>query len=631
MKSSLGCAAAAPWLVSRRRGARNVKALLAIGAIVCLSSAVLHLKHGAFAAPPGLPRTPTLSLCNGEGGRPSIRSGGVPHSRHLLTGNHATAVDDPPAKKFWTESDAFKTTFNWLVLAYALTLGLESTDYVGPAFGALVDKIFAVVFYTEIVCRVSDVGAQRFASRRSNWLDSALMLVLGIDAYFLSGTETVFKNVLLLRFARLVRGFLRLSKIFEVLVDAPMWFQRVTGIFFFVALNAELKTQGIQSVVGMLGVFGALLALRSLGGERRATLVYKSLDPAKTFLVKWATLFFVPALVKLPLIQMPPGSQLVRLAILVVFGFFGTLVSTMGVASLFPPPKADQEPSQPVVSSTTAPAEPAYRPRLLGMYLAAMVVGLFYAGMGWVPYLAENCFMLAGTLVGFVGGMLSPALLRKIVHPMFVCVLAVWGSAYVWAMFAGPSSTFQTVVATYSAWPGAGALLTYMLGPAVVALGLLLYERRRMLAGEFVPMLGTSVVSAVISLFGTALAARALSLPGLLGASACLRSISSPFAADLVNVLQASPTFAIAMVVVTGFIGVSAAPPIFGLLKIKCARTRGLAMGASAHGLGTVALAETDKDAFPYSALGFLLVGISTSVIAQIPFVRTALLRIVFA
>mmetsp|Transcript_27130 Transcript_27130/g.78175 ORF Transcript_27130/g.78175 Transcript_27130/m.78175 type:complete len:171 (-) Transcript_27130:119-631(-) len=170
-----------------------------------------------------------------------------------------------------------------------------------------------------------------------------------------------------------------------------------------------------------------------------------------------------------------------------------------------------------------------------------------------------------------------------------------------------------------------------MLGPAVVALGVLLFERRRLLRAEVTPIIATSAVTSLASLLFTAVLARALGLPSELATASLLRCISSPFAADCAPLLNCSATFAITMVVVTGFIGVVLAPPIFDLLRMRSPRTRGLSMGAAAHGLGTVAMAESDPNAFPYSALGFVLVGTFTSALLQVAPLRQLLLRIVLA
>jgi len=257
-----------------------------------------------------------------------------------------------------------------------------------------------------------------------------------------------------------------------------------------------------------------------------------------------------------------------------------------------------------------------------------MLGGILFARLRLAPAVAQNTFMLGSSLLGFVSGMLAPARLQRFVHPMFACILTTWLAAAVWGGLAGLGTGFLGVLDAYSAWPGAGAVLSFMLGPTVVALGVLLYERRRLLFGELTPMVATSVLTTLVSLFYTAFLARALGLPSQLATASLLRCISSPFAGDLTGLLGASATFAIAMIVVTGFIGVILGPPIFTALRMRNPRTRGLAMGAAAHGLGTVALAQSDPDAFPYSALGFVLVGTATSALIQVPPLRSALLQI---
>lgn len=203
-------------------------------------------------------------------------------------------------------------------------------------------------------------------------------------------------------------------------------------------------------------------------------------------------------------------------------------------------------------------------------------------------------------------------------------ILGSWAAAALWAWQA-PGIGFLDVLQLYSNWPGAGYLLTLMLGPAVGALALLLYERRQLLRREFVPIFATSLLSGAVSMFGTALLARMLGLSKALAVASVSRCVTSAIASDIANTLGASQTFAIAMVVITGFIGTAAAPSLFSALKLKSARTRGLSMAASAHGLGTVSLAGTDEEAFPYSAVGFVLVAAASATLVQVPAVRSAL------
>ena len=52
---------------------------------------------------------------------------------------------------------------------------------------------------------------------------------------------------------------------------------------------------------------------------------------------------------------------------------------------------------------------------------------------------------------------------------------------------------------------------------------------------------------------------------------------------------------------------------------------RGLAAAATAHGLGTAALAGKEPEALPYCALSYAMCGIVATVLASVPLIRTGL------
>merc|ERR1712129_67341 len=94
------------------------------------------------------------------------------------------------------------------------------------------------------------------------------------------------------------------------------------------------------------------MGIQLLVGSGPADLVYRSLEPGKNFLVKWATLFFAPALVKIPLVHMHFSfSVFFKWAILLLGGCIASLMSTAGIACLFP-----QTVTQPAPAVVTAPA-----------------------------------------------------------------------------------------------------------------------------------------------------------------------------------------------------------------------------------------------------------------------------------
>lgn len=409
---------------------------------------------------------------------------------------------------------------------------------------------------------------------------------------------------------------------------------RIGGIAFFIAVDVQLKVMGITTpVAGLVGVLAAMLAVGAVLGDRAASTVFRALEPGYRFLVKWASLFFVPALVKLPLVWGQLGdASLLGLGALILLGFLGTFFSAAAIAGLFPA----TAPTGPAVTVAAPAAKAAgrvyprpgdpFKKRWLPVYMVGMSAALVGSHLGLLSQVAAQAsYMMCATLLGFAAGQALPKVVRDVFHPLFACIAASWTAAALWAAQAGPKIGFFDVLATYSAWPGAGAVLSFMLGPAVVALAMLLYERRQLIRRELVPIVCTCVASGALSLFGTALLAKLLGLPHFLGLAAVSRCVTSAIALDIAAVLHASPVFAVAMVVVTGFLGVALAPWLFKLLGMTSPRSRGLAMAASSHGLGTVSLSGTDNEAFPYSAVGFVIVGAASAAIVQVPQLRELL------
>lgn len=194
--------------------------------------------------------------------------------------------------------------------------------------------------------------------------------------------------------------------------------------------------------------------------------------------------------------------------------------------------------------------------------------------------------------------------------------------------------TFHSMLTSYkvqSMCPvhiGAGDVLLFMLGPAVVALACQMYDRKALMKDNIVEV-GTAVgVSSVGGLFGTALLVRLLDIGNpTLRLCSLSRNITSPLAMAIAGILGADVSLAVSMVVVTGLIGANFGATILDAAGIKDAVARGMGIGAAAHGLGTAAFAN-EKDAFPFAAISMALTASACTVLVSIPLVKKAALRL---
>jgi predicted murein hydrolase (TIGR00659 family) len=170
----------------------------------------------------------------------------------------------------------------------------------------------------------------------------------------------------------------------------------------------------------------------------------------------------------------------------------------------------------------------------------------------------------------------------------------------------------------YAAYDRGGRVLTFLLGPAVVALGLPLFRQMEEIGrrGRAV-LLSIAVGSAVGALSATAAAA-------LLGASdpvvrtLAARSVTTPIAMAIAGRVGGLPPLAAAVVIPSGIFGAVIGPPLLLRIGVRSRTAFGLALGAAAHGVGTARAAEEGDVEAASSGLAIGLMGVFTAVLAPL-------------
>ena len=191
-----------------------------------------------------------------------------------------------------------------------------------------------------------------------------------------------------------------------------------------------------------------------------------------------------------------------------------------------------------------------------------------------------------------------------------------------------------------------------LMNAAVSALGIRMFEARRVLAEQWRPLLGGAGLTSLGSLFGTAWAAGAAGLPPALGLALAQRSVMSALGMAGAEILGASPNLAVASILLTGVYGASLGPSLLQVLglgprprKPKAGGTeegmgeggagsepaggdhtvsRGVAMGTSAHAIGTAALMAEEPDAAAISSVALCVAGIVHTAVLSVPAAQRA-------
>jgi putative effector of murein hydrolase len=443
--------------------------------------------------------------------------------------------------------------------------------------------------------------------------------------------------------------------------------QAITSAAAFVALDIAFRrlfrawSIAFPSSLGACTVlFVTLLSLP----QNAAQGIFGALQPGAALLAKWLPVFFVPSLIALPLADSVGSAlEMAKIALVIVAGFSLTLLTTAfsvtAVRRLKSNPSKNDSPinvatttanvvdiGSPPPPPVTTVAKPPFTDELFHFLCASTAISaagtIFIAttappGVSMVhnsPWL--GAFLLCTTLNSFVFGARLPTQFKTLVHPLVTCTALTWTAMA--ALGVATRTTFFTLLSHYTVRAtaatargttmGAGNILLFLLGPAVVSLAVSMYERRRLMR-ENLAEVGTAIgVSTAGGLVGTALAVRWLNLASpFLRLSLLSRNITSPLAMAIAKILGADVSLAVSMVVVTGLIGANFGASILDAARVTDPVARGLGIGAAAHGLGTAAFAN-EKDAFPFAAIAMALTATAATVAVSIPLLRNCLIRL---
>ncbi|WP_416771640.1 LrgB family protein [Pseudomonas sp. RHF3.3-3] len=167
----------------------------------------------------------------------------------------------------------------------------------------------------------------------------------------------------------------------------------------------------------------------------------------------------------------------------------------------------------------------------------------------------------------------------------------------------------------YAEYRKSTEILGILLGPATVALAVPLYLNLRRIRQLFWPIFTTLVIGGVIAtglcvLLGWWFGAE----PRMLMTMAP-KSVTSPIAMLVAEQIGGVAALAAVFVLITGVIGAIAGPPMLTRLGVMRPEARGMALGMTAHAVGTsVALQESDECG-AFAALAMSLMGVTTAVL----------------
>lgn len=196
----------------------------------------------------------------------------------------------------------------------------------------------------------------------------------------------------------------------------------------------------------------------------------------------------------------------------------------------------------------------------------------------------------------------------KWLHPLFVTG-------------GGLIAMFVLLDIPYESYRQGGDLITFMLGPATVALGIPLYKQASRIRKRMAAILGGITVGSLSAIISSAVLVWLLGGTKELMLTMIPKSVTTPISVEIVRQLGGEPELAAVLTVLTGLLGSMVGPQLLRIVGIRDDIPLGVAIGTSSHGIGTARVLRESELAGGVSGFSMAVAGIVTS-ICMIPFIN---------
>ena len=167
----------------------------------------------------------------------------------------------------------------------------------------------------------------------------------------------------------------------------------------------------------------------------------------------------------------------------------------------------------------------------------------------------------------------------------------------------------------YDTYHESAKMIDFWLKPAVVALGVPLYLQLSSIKRQFLPILASQMVGCIAGIVSVVIIAKVLGASDTVLMSLASKSVTTPIAMEVTQVLGGIPSLTAAIVVITGLIGAIIGFKTLSVGHVSNPMALGLSMGAASHAIGTSAAMDRDQFVGAYASLGLTLNGILTALL----------------
>lgn len=168
----------------------------------------------------------------------------------------------------------------------------------------------------------------------------------------------------------------------------------------------------------------------------------------------------------------------------------------------------------------------------------------------------------------------------------------------------------------YSVYAKGGDMITFLLGPATVALGVPLYKQIPVIKSNFRPIITGVVAGSVTAVTSLVLLLKAFEVSRETILSLVAKSTTMPIALGITKILGGNDKFIVLGVAIAGISGGIIGGEVMKLARVKSKIAVGIGIGTASHAGGTSRALQIGEIEGSMSGAAIVLTGLTTALIA---------------
>lgn len=168
---------------------------------------------------------------------------------------------------------------------------------------------------------------------------------------------------------------------------------------------------------------------------------------------------------------------------------------------------------------------------------------------------------------------------------------------------------------SYDTYNQAGQYIDFWLKPAIVALGVPLYQHLGQIRRQFLPIFLSQLVGCLVGLVSVIAIASWMGASSEVVISLAPKSVTTPIAMEVCSAAGGIPSLTAAIVVCVGLFGAVFGFKVLEVWHVKNPFSQGLGMGTASHAVGTSRAMEKGDTYGAYASLGLILNGVLTALL----------------